>query len=160
MQLRRFHRCRHFPVQHGQRNFFFRGAPCGGGQLPRTIRECGIAKHPSPKLRPPYRSACASVQPTGKNAPRGPPYIFEPRLFSGVQVGGLKHMRSVNTVGDFALNYSGQFYVGYHLGPYVSLKAAIEYETLNENKYGELCGGFSWAWRNNSPHYGNTATTC
>ena len=26
----------------------------------------------APKLRPPYRSACASVQPTGKNAPRGP----------------------------------------------------------------------------------------
>ena len=71
-----------------------------------------------------------------------PPYIFEPRLFSGVQVGGLKHMRSVNTVGDFALNYSGQFYVGYHLGPYVSLKAAIEYETLNENKYGSYVVDF------------------
>ncbi len=33
MQLRRFHGCRHFPVQHGQRDFFFRGAPCGCGQL-------------------------------------------------------------------------------------------------------------------------------
>ena len=51
-------------------------------------------------------------------------------------------MRSVNTVGDFALNYSGQFYVGYHLGPYVSLKAAIEYETLNENKYGSYVVDF------------------
>ena len=51
-------------------------------------------------------------------------------------------MRSVNTVGDFALNYSGQFYVGYHLGPYVSLKAAIEYETLNESKYGSYVVDF------------------
>lgn len=48
----------------------------------------------------------------------------------------------MNTVGDFALNYSGQFYVGYHLGPYVSLKAAIEYETLNENKYGSYVVDF------------------
>ncbi len=70
------------------------------------------------------------------------PAIFEQRLFSGVQVGGLKHMRSVNTIGDFALNYSGQFYVGYHLGPHVSLKASIEYEALGENKYGSYVVDF------------------
>ena len=62
-------------------------------------------------------------------------YIFVPHFFTGLQVGGLKHMRSVNTVGDFALNYSGKFYLGYHLSRFATLKAAIEYETLNENKY-------------------------
>ena len=62
-------------------------------------------------------------------------YIFMPRFFTGLQVGGLKHMRSVNTVGDFALNYSGKFYLGYHLSRFATLKAAIEYETLHENKY-------------------------
>lgn len=83
------------------------------------------------------------------------PYIFEPRLFAGLQVGGLKHFRSVNTVGDFALNYSGKFYVGYHLGRFVSLKAAIEYERLNENRYGTYVVDFMGAqkqftalWRN------------
>ena len=62
-------------------------------------------------------------------------YIFVPHFFTGLQVGGLKHMRSVSTVGDFALNYSGKFYLGYHLSRFATLKAAIEYETLNENKY-------------------------
>lgn len=76
---------------------------------------------------------------------RWPHYTFEQRLFSGIQVGGLKHMRSANTVGNFALNYSGNFYVGYHLASKVSLKAAIEYEVLNESRYSSYLVNFNGA---------------
>lgn len=64
-----------------------------------------------------------------------PKYTFVTRMFTGLQIGGLKRMQSVKDVGDFGLNYSGQFYLGFHLGPYVTLKGAIEYETLNDNSY-------------------------
>lgn len=63
-----------------------------------------------------------------------PPYTFEKRLFSGVQLGGLKHMQAVKEVGDFFPNFSGTFYVGYHLARKVTLKGAIEYMTLSKNE--------------------------
>ncbi len=64
---------------------------------------------------------------------RWPRYFFEQRLFSGINVGGLKHMLATKRDGDYAPNVSGAFYVGYHLGRYVSLKGQLEYLTLNRN---------------------------
>lgn len=62
-----------------------------------------------------------------------PKYFFEYRLFSGINIGGLKHMLAEKMDGDYAPNLSGSFYVGYHLGRYVSLKGQLEYMTLNRN---------------------------
>lgn len=64
-----------------------------------------------------------------------PKYFFEHRLFSGINVGGLKQMVAQKNAGDFSPNWSAAFYVGYHLGRYVSLKSQIEYMTLNRNTY-------------------------
>lgn len=64
---------------------------------------------------------------------RWPKYFFEYRLFSGVNVGGLKHMLAEKREGDFSPNLSGAFYVGYHLGRYASVKTQLEYVTLNRN---------------------------
>ena len=64
---------------------------------------------------------------------RWPKYFFEYRLFSGINVGGLKHMLATKRDGGYAPNLSGAFYVGYHLGKYASVKAQIEYLTLNRN---------------------------
>ena len=64
---------------------------------------------------------------------RWPRYFFEHRLFSGVNMGGLKHMLAEKRAGEFAPNLSGAFYVGYHLGRYASVKAQVEYLTLNRN---------------------------
>ncbi len=63
---------------------------------------------------------------------RWPKYFFEHRLFSGVNIGGLKHMKTFKRDGDFSPNMSGAFYVGYHLSRRVSLKSQVEYLTLNE----------------------------
>lgn len=62
-----------------------------------------------------------------------PDYHFEKRLFSGIQVGGLKHMQAMKEAGDYFPSFSGTFYVGYHLARMVTLKSAIEYMTLSKN---------------------------
>lgn len=91
-----------------------------------------------------------------------PKYIFEKRLFTGVQVGGLKQMRSVKTVGDFAPNYSANYYIGVHLGRLCTLKGAVEYASLTQNSFDNYTVNFQgvdktfsamWHYRYNFLNY-------
>lgn len=72
-----------------------------------------------------------------------PKYHFERRLFSGLQLGGLKHMHALKTVGGKKFNYSGAFYVGYHFCKAASLKGTVEFETYNRNEYSSYTVDFS-----------------
>jgi len=59
---------------------------------------------------------------------------FEPYLFVGAQLGGIRQMRNDKFIGDKGLNGLGAINVGYQYAPLAAAKLQLEYMLLNKNK--------------------------
>lgn len=60
--------------------------------------------------------------------------VFEPYLFVGAQLGGIKQVVNHKQVGDKSFNVLGAASVGYQYAPLAAAKLQIEYMLLNKNQ--------------------------